>query len=720
MTFAAEYWKKAGWPLKDKFRSELGALYLLALKDGNRVLPTDIAKTILDTAANLYAVEFPSELTYPHDRHLNKLINPHRTYKVVLESFLKSIVGFAREFPHCRTIEEPPRPAFAVPFAFFYDPVTTAAAYDALGKPFTGDGRRELDECGVFNWDNFQPYAWSTFSVEEPRFDKSEPGPDADKYDKWRYRKEFREFKETVHKRWKEEKEAYEREHKDTHKDVTWTPLLNTPYWGRGLDCFAPIPIPFDIPPQRWFEGTWIVAPPGRGKTNLLRHLVLNAPKDDASIIVMDAKGELLNSFSRMKQLADKLVLLDPNPEYPLAINPLDIGGHSIEFLEYLFASLLESKMTPSQSTLFRLVLTLLTKIPGATLETFRDIIQNGVKPYEQHVRQLSKRDQDFFDKEFNGKMYNERKPEILWRLRLLTTNPCLDAMFQAPKTKLDIGALMDSGKFICINNNYELLGDQGAEFFGRFFVALVWAAARRRSRLPDHKKKPVFFFIDEAHYVIARDTKIAAILDQCRAQKIAMIFAHQRVDQIKDDDVKTALTNCAIKFANPTGEVHELASRLHTTTEFLEAQTVGTFACYARDKTKTAVSVPVPLQDMDRFERMSDIEFHALSLTMRARYCSGYEEPQPRSAEAPHYDLHWTTTISPRMARDGGIKREQGYDIKILAGTKNGTRLRLRGKGVLRPDDTRGDVIITIRVPEQPRDGEPAGLGDRSGKENW
>ena len=137
-----------------------------------------------------------------------------------------------------------------------------------------------------------------------------------------------------------------------------------------------------------------------------------------------------------------------------------------------------------------------------------------------------------------------------MWRLRTLMSIPSLDAIFQSPTTKLDIGRLMDEGKVICINNNYELLGDQGSEFFGRLFIALVWAAARKRSRLPDDQKRPVYFFIDEAHYAIARDTKIATILQQCRSQNIAMIFAHQAVQQIKDEDVKTALTDCAIKFA--------------------------------------------------------------------------------------------------------------------------------------------------------------------------
>ena len=41
---------------------------------------------------------------------------------------------------------------------------------------------------------------------------------------------------------------------------------------------------------------------------------------------------------------------------------------------------------------------------------------------------------------------------------------PSLDAIFQSPTTKLDLGKLMDGGTVICINNNYDLLGEQGSE----------------------------------------------------------------------------------------------------------------------------------------------------------------------------------------------------------------------------------------------------------------
>jgi hypothetical protein len=518
--------------------------------------------------------------------------------------------------------------------------------------------------------------------------------------------------------------------------------LGHTDFGGRfKAEDFA-IRFPFHIPDERWFEGAWIVAAQGRGKTNLLRHLALNLPRD-ASYIFMDAKGELIDSLSHLKEYKDRLVILEPDEKHPLAINPLDIEGQSVELLEYIFSALLEARMTPNQSTLFRLTLLLCTQIPNATLETFREIMQHGWKKYEKEMRTLKKRDQDFFEFEWDSKLYKERRPEVLSRLRTLMASPSLDQILSAQKTKLYMGRLMDAGKIILINNSYDRLGEQGAEFFGRLFIALVWAAARARTRLADHHKRPVYFFIDEAHFSIARDTNVATILDQCRAQKIAMIFAHQRIDQIKDGDVKSALTNCAIKFANSTGDAPELASRLETTPEFIKAQTRGSFACYVVDTTANAVSLSVPFVDMDQYPKMTSAEFLAVQTQSHRQFCQSFDsndraeqDAQPRRDDTERRDrprtppppsgddtLHWIITISPKKAAKGGTHplqinadtsgAKKTINITIPAGTRDGARFRLRGAGVFRRDGARGDIVLTLRVPSAAQHSQIAIYGD-------
>jgi hypothetical protein len=63
-------------------------------------------------------------------------------------------------------------------------------------------------------------------------------------------------------------------------------------------------------------------------------------------------------------------------------------------------------------------------------------------------------------------------------------------------------------------------------------------SAAQRRAKRPESAKLPCYFYIDEAHTIIRNDARVATILDELRSQKVALIVAHQRLEQIKSKDV--------------------------------------------------------------------------------------------------------------------------------------------------------------------------------------
>ena len=407
------------------------------------------------------------------------------------------------------------------------------------------------------------------------------------------------------------------------------------------------------IPDATRFAGHWIIAPPGRGKTTLLHYLFLKDAQKDAAIIVMDSKGDLVPPLSRLADIQDRIVLIEPDPDYPLALNPLDIPAssiaHTISLLEYVFSSLLEAKMTALQMTLFRNVLPAIVQcVPNPTMRVFRDIIENGTAKYQQYFDALNPLTSAFFEQQFNSKTYTDTRNQLLWRLDFLLTNPLIRAMFEAPKTKLDIGKEMDAGKIILINNSKDLLGDEGAEFFGRFFIALILAAAQKRSSRKPQDKLPCYVYIDECQSVIHRDPKIATILDECRSQKIGLILAHQRTQQINDQNVQDALFNCAIRMANSDDEAKFLSDKLRTTPEFLRGLPVGSFASYVRDLTPQALALSVPYHDLDALPQLTDAEQSALKDRMRSLYAfeperapQSHTEPEkapqrPRAALKP------------------------------------------------------------------------------------
>src|SRR5262249_14770166 len=157
-----------------------------------------------------------------------------------------------------------------------------------------------------------------------------------------------------------------------------------------------------------------------------------------------------------------------------------------------VFRALLGAELTSRQSTLFNFTIQLLITIPGATIDTFIELMQpRSLTKYQQYVDKLDHDAQQFFTLKFNAKELDANKAQVVDRLFAIKRIRVLSKMFSAPKTKLNLYEEMASGKIILINAAKSLLGEEGVEIFGRFWIAMILLAAHKRqlstNRLPTY-----------------------------------------------------------------------------------------------------------------------------------------------------------------------------------------------------------------------------------------
>jgi len=435
--------------------------------------------------------------------------------------------------------------------------------------------------------------------------------------------------------------------------------LVGTYLGGTPLTHLFDGEVAFTIPETLRFEHHHIVAGTGHGKSQTLQYLIahdLDAVEGgEASVIVIDSQGDLINTIAGLKRFApgeplhDKIVLIDPTDvEYPVSLNLFDVGidrlagypmlererltNSILELYDFVLGSLLDAGMTQKQSVIFRYVTRLMLHIPDATIHTLRELMEPGGEiKFAESTAKLTGTAKHFFETEFTSKEFEQTKRQVLRRLWGILENQTFERMFSHPRSKLDLYSEMNAGKVILINTAKDLLKENGTEIFGRFFIALIAQAAQERSVLPEHKRKPTFVYIDEAADYF--DRNIGIILAQARKQKTGMILAHQYLGQLGPTLQDAFAANTSIKFAGGVSnkDARALAPMLACDPATIEAQPKGAFACSVRGLTKGAVSLAFPFGHVEAMEMMTRQERDHLKDRMRERYAVHYSEAKPQ-----------------------------------------------------------------------------------------
>lgn len=375
------------------------------------------------------------------------------------------------------------------------------------------------------------------------------------------------------------------------HDDVLEAYLSGTP-----LRELFNILVPFEYPQELRFSHTHIVGMPGSGKTFLIKSMIADDIEAGNTVVVIDGQEDLIREIVDFVP-KDRLIYIDPTDvEYPLALNPFDIGRGALdsgtplereqamtsvqELLAFVFSAFMD-ELTDKQNTLFEYMTLLMLKIPDATFITMLDILKpGGIAGYQQYVDKLSPMAKAFFVSEFDGPEFKSTKSEVSRRLFGLMKKPVFERMFTATRSKFNMYEEMaEPGKIIVVSTAKRLLGEKAHKLFGRLFIAQLLFATQQRAG--DMRRPPTFAYIDECWEYL--DQNVETLLITARKYRVGLILAHQYLKKLTPGLQSAIHGTTAIKMTGKlSGEdIPVMAKQMLTTTDMLTNNPQYTFAAY-------------------------------------------------------------------------------------------------------------------------------------------
>jgi hypothetical protein len=329
-----------------------------------------------------------------------------------------------------------------------------------------------------------------------------------------------------------------------------------------------------------------------------------------------------------------------------------------VDLLLFLFGAL-KQEATGRQETLIKAVASLIQEIPDATLSTLNDIFEPADKKkpalakFDTYLARLDPPVRAFFAVDFNSSEFSQTRAQMRARVQALITDPVFLSMFGATTQKLDFAAEMNAGKVILINA-YEDLLKTGTEVFGRFFIALAAQAAQARQNIPEARRMPTYFYIDECYKFIKADTNVETILDTGRKYRLGVVIAHQRLNQLSEA-LKSAASGAAIKMVRAPifEDVRILSSQLNATPEYFDALPDHSFATRITTM-RHPVAISIPLSPFASAQHMTDEEFSQVQEVMRRKYARSSSDNAPSTDHVSAEESHTADTFDQPLLKSG------------------------------------------------------------------
>jgi hypothetical protein len=348
------------------------------------------------------------------------------------------------------------------------------------------------------------------------------------------------------------------------------------------------------LAPEDRAQHLYIVGKTGLGKSTLLRNLILQDLYAGRGVGLLDPHGDLAREVldAVPRERTGEVLYFNPGdlarpvglnllPKVPQDAEHLVVSGVLSAFrgiwgsswgprLEYILGHALAALLDHGNLTILALPRLL-------SDDRFRERVSAKIR--DPVVRAFWRDEYARYERRFRLEAIAPLQNKIG---RLLANAPMRNILGQ-PRNRFDAAFLMDRGRIMIADLAKGVIGEDYSRLLGALLLSQFQWAAMQRSGNPEGSRTPFYLYIDEFQS-FATDA-LTSILAEARKYGLALILAHQYLDQLTDEIRQSVFGNIGnlIAFRVGQADARILEDELGGDVKMGNLVSLGKYEIYAR-----------------------------------------------------------------------------------------------------------------------------------------
>jgi hypothetical protein len=294
----------------------------------------------------------------------------------------------------------------------------------------------------------------------------------------------------------------------------------------------------------------YVVGKTGMGKTTLLENMVLNDIYAGHGIGIVDPHGdfaEKIINYIPANRINDVVYFNPSDVDFPIGFNILETirpeQKHLITSgLMGVFKKIWPDVWSARMEYILNNTILALLDFPNTTLLGINRMLADAT-----YRRRVVKNIKDpvvktFWEKEFanyNDRYQQEAVAPVQNKIGQFLSASIIRNIVSQVKSRINIREIMDTKKIFIMNLSKGRIGEDNSRLLGGMLVTKIQLSAMERVDIPESERSDFFLYVDEFQNFATES--FANILSEARKYRLALIMAHQYMEQL-DEKVLAAI----------------------------------------------------------------------------------------------------------------------------------------------------------------------------------